>query len=169
MVTLTQRHRYRAVRPHTYDSICIEWVSAQRQRGSAADQRLVTARLLRGGADALVGRQDDRGASTILIARRDGSGRRGQCQGEAAEDEIHVRSGGCPIVGLGDVEGCLIYGADHHSGRLVAGVLGQFRVGYRRQRYDQAPGVDLGLELAQDGGLPGFDRVTASVAWPCGP
>ena len=66
--------------------------------------------------------QDDRGASTILIARRDGSGRRGQCQGEAAEDEIHVRSGGCLIVGLGDVEGCLVYGADQDVGQGLDGL-----------------------------------------------
>ncbi len=108
MVALTQRHQYtRSPTAHLRLDLYRVGLSARRQRGSAADQRLVTGRLLGGGADAFVGRRDDRGASTMLIARRDGSDRRGQCQGEAAEDEIHVRSGGCLIVGLGDVRGLL--------------------------------------------------------------
>ena len=33
------------------------------------------------------------------------------------QDEIHVRSRGCGIVGLGDVEGCLVHGADQDVGQ----------------------------------------------------
>ena len=36
-----------------------------------------------------------------------GSGRRSRCQGEAVQDDVHVGSGRCLIVGLGDVEGVL--------------------------------------------------------------
>ena len=56
---------------------------------------------------------------------------------------------------------------EHHPGgglaKLVAGVLGQLGVGYRRQRDDQAPGVDLGLQLAQDGGVLRLVRLAVSA------
>jgi len=52
-----------------------------------------------------------------------GSGWRGQGQREAVEDEVHVRSCGHLIVGLGDVEGCLVHGADQDVGQ------GQDRLG----------------------------------------
>jgi hypothetical protein len=51
-----------------------------------------------------------------------GSGWRGQCQGEATEDEVHVGLGRCPITGLGDVEGCLAHGPDEDVGQGLDGL-----------------------------------------------
>jgi hypothetical protein len=42
--------------------------------------------------------------------------------------------------------------------QVIAGVLGQLRVGDGRQRDDQSPGANLALELAQDDGILGCIR-----------
>ena len=62
-----------------------------------------------------------RATSSASGPSRRSSARSGECQREAAEHEVDVGSGGCGVLGPGEVESGLVHGADQDVGQGLDG------------------------------------------------